>query len=216
MLSKQSILNRITDIGAIAIVRAETPEIAIKIAEACVKGGLPLIEVTFTVPNATLVFNALTKTFSETDLVVGAGTVLDSETARIAILAGAKFIVGPNFDQSIASLCNRYMIPYLPGCMTVTEMIKAMEAGCDIIKLFPANAVGPDYIKTIKGPLPNVNIMPTGGIALERVNAWITSGAVALGIGSDLTAPAKKGDYEGVTKLAKLFVDEVAKARSKK
>ncbi|OHE45176.1 MAG: bifunctional 2-keto-4-hydroxyglutarate aldolase/2-keto-3-deoxy-6-phosphogluconate aldolase, partial [Tenericutes bacterium GWF2_38_8] len=163
---------------------------------------------------ASYVIEALAKTFTKDELIVGAGTVLDSETARIAILAGAQYIVSPGFDLETAKLCNRYQIPYMPGCLTITEMIKAMEAGSDIIKLFPGSAFGPSYVKAVKGPLPQANIMPTGGVSLDNVSEWIKNGVVAVGVGGELTSPAKKGDYEGVTELAKAFVSAVAKARA--
>lgn len=210
---KQEILKRITDVGVVAVVRAETSEAAIRISEACLQGGISAVEVTFTVPDALSVISGLAKRFSPKELLIGAGTVLDSETARAAILAGAQFVVGPNFDPEIAKLCHRYQLPYLPGCLTITEMIHAMEAGCDILKLFPGSAFGPSYVKAVKGPLPQVNLMPTGGVALENVAEWIHNGVVAVGVGGELTAPAKKGDFAGVTRLAEQFVAAVAAAR---
>jgi len=210
---KQDILKRITDVGVVAVVRAENSEAAIRISEACLQGGISAVEVTFTVPDALSVIAGLAKRFSPKELLIGAGTVLDPQTARAAILAGAQFIVGPNFDPEVARLCHRYQLPYLPGCLTVTEIVHAMEAGCDIVKLFPGNAFGPSYVKALKGPLPQVNLMPTGGVNLENVAEWIKDGVVAVGIGGELTAPAKKGDYAGVTRLAEQFVAAVAAAR---
>jgi 2-dehydro-3-deoxyphosphogluconate aldolase/(4S)-4-hydroxy-2-oxoglutarate aldolase len=210
---KQEILKRITDVGVVAVVRAETSETAIRISEACLQGGISAIEVTFTVPDALSVITGLAKRFSGKELLIGAGTVLDSETARSAILAGAQFVVGPNFDPDVARLCHRYQVPYLPGCLTVTEMVHAMEAGCDILKLFPGSAFGPSYVKAVRGPLPQVNLRPTGGVALENIAEWIHNGAVAVGVGGELTAPAKKGDFAGVTRLAEQFVAAVAAAR---
>jgi len=211
---KHEILKRIMDVGVVAVVRAETSESAVLISKACMKGGVSAIEVTFTVPGAANVIEGLSKSFKSEELIVGAGTVLDSETARIAILAGAQYIVSPGFDSETAKLCNRYQIPYMPGCLTITEMIKAMEWGSDIIKLFPGSAFGPSYVKAVKGPLPQANIMPTGGVSLDNVAEWIQNGVVAVGVGGELTAPAKKGDYDKVTDLAKAFVNAVAKARS--
>ena len=213
-MMKHEILKRIMDVGVVAVVRAESAESAVLISKACIKGGVSAIEVTFTVPGASYVIEALAKTFTKDELIVGAGTVLDSETARIAILAGAQYIVSPGFDLETAKLCNRYQIPYMPGCLTITEMIIAMESGSDIIKLFPGSAFGPSYVKAVKGPLPQANIMPTGGVSLDNVSEWIKNGVVAVGVGGELTSPAKKGDYEGVTELAKAFVSAVAKARA--
>ncbi len=211
---KQTILEHLAKTGVVAVVRAETPGEAVKIAEACIQGGVDAIEVTFTVPAAHQVIEALGARFSAKDLLIGAGTVLDPETARIAILAGARFIVGPSFSADTAKLCNRYQIPYLPGALTVTEIVTAMEAGCDVVKLFPGSAFGPSYVKAVKGPLPQVNLMPTGGVTLENTREWIKNGAFAVGVGSELTGPAKKGDFGGVTKLAAAFVAAVAAARA--
>lgn len=214
-MKKFKILSRIADVGVVAVIRAENEEKAIKISEACINGGVPAIELTFTVPGAAECIKTLKNTFPADKLIIGAGTVLDSETARIAILAGAEYIVSPGFDLDTAKLCNRYQIPYLPGCVTITEIIRAMEAGCDIVKLFPGSLAGPSYVKAVKGPLPQVNIMPTGGVSLSNVGDWIKAGVIAVGTGSDLTGPAKHGDYEGVTALAKQFVEAVKNARAK-
>lgn len=214
-MKKYDVLKRITDVGVVAVVRATNSEMAENISAACIEGGIPAIEITFTVPGAENVIKILKDKFDSSELLVGAGTVLDSETARVAILNGAEFIVSPGFDLDTAKLCNRYHIPYMPGCMTITEMITAMEAGCDIVKLFPGSAFGPSFVKGVKGPLPHVNIMPTGGVSLENVHEWVENGVVAVGVGGKLTAPAKTGDYEGVKDLAIKFVDAVKKARNK-
>lgn len=210
---KHEILKKIIEVGVVAVVRAETKEQAIEISSACIQGGVSAIEVTFTVPKAIEVIEGLADAFNSKQLILGAGTVLDSETARLAILAGAQYIVSPAFDLETARLCNRYQIPYMPGCLTITEMIHAMESGVEIIKLFPGSAFGPSYVKAIKGPLPQANIMPTGGVSLDNVHEWIKAGVVAVGVGSELTGPAKKGDYEQITKLAEQFVLAVRKAR---
>ena len=213
MIEKIRTLNKITDVGVVAVVRANSIEEAEKISAACIEGGTSAIEVTFTVPGADKVIASLKEKFSEEELVVGAGTVLDSETARIAILAGAKYIVSPGFDLETAKLCNRYQIPYMPGCMTITEIIKAMEAGADVIKVFPGSAFGPSIIKDFKAPLPQAPIMPTGGVDLENVGKWIKNGCVAVGVGGKLTAGAKTGNYVEVTRMAKLFVEKVKEVR---
>ena len=211
-MKKYEIIKSLIDSGIVAVVRAENAKQAIEISKACLSGGIHAIELTFTVPNADEVIKTLVKEFKD-DMLIGAGTVLDSETARIAILSGAKYIVSPGFDLKTAKLCNRYQVPYMAGCMTITEIITAMEAGVDIVKVFPGSVYGPDFIKAIKGPLPQANIMPTGGVSLDNVDLWIKNGCV--GVGSDLTAPAKHGDYAGVTELAKQFVQKVVEARGK-
>lgn len=205
---KLDTLKRIEDTGIVAVVRAENEEKAKNIAQACMEGGIDAIEITFTVPGAQRVIEGLVEEFGDS-LLVGAGTVLDRETARIAILAGAKFIVSPAFDLDTAKLCNRYQIPYMPGCMTPSEMIKAMEAGVDIIKVFPGSALGPSYIKAIKGPLPQANLMPTGGVSLDNVDQWIKNGCIAVGVGGSLT----KGSKEEITETAKKFVEKIKEAR---
>ena len=172
------------------------------------EGGIDSIEITFTVPGAQKVIEDLVVEFGD-KLLIGAGTVLDSETARIAILAGANFIVSPGFNLETAKLCNRYQIPYMAGCMTVTEMIAAMEAGVDVLKVFPGSAFGPDFIKAIKGPLPQAVMMPTGGVSIDNVDKWIKNGCIAVGVGGNLT----KGSSEDMTNAAKEFVEKVKLAR---
>ncbi|NLM14187.1 MAG: bifunctional 4-hydroxy-2-oxoglutarate aldolase/2-dehydro-3-deoxy-phosphogluconate aldolase [Epulopiscium sp.] len=214
MIPKIETLKRIMDVGIVAVVRAENEEKAEKIAQACIEGGIPAIEVTFTVPRADRVIESLKSKFTKDELIVGAGTVLDSETARVAILAGAEYIVSPGFDLETAKLCNRYQIPYMPGCMTITEIIRAMEAGADVIKVFPGSAFGPDIIKAIKGPLPQAVLMPTGGVSLDNVDQWIKNGCVAVGVGGELTAGAKTGNYELITETAKKFIEKIKQARN--
>ncbi len=212
---KQDVLHKIREVGVVAVIRAESADQAVKISRACVEGGIPAIELTFTVPGAESVLKELAKTFKKEELILGAGTVLDSQTARIAILAGATYIVSPGFDLETAQMCNLYQVPYMPGCLTITEMLNALKSGVDIVKLFPGSAFGPSYVKAVRGPLPDINIMPTGGVSLDNVDEWIKNGVVAVGVGGELTAPAKKGDYEGVRKNAVLFVEAVKRARSK-
>lgn len=213
MISKEKVLTHVKECGLVAVVRAETEEDAIKISDACLKGGCTSIELTFTVPGADKVIAALSKKYPNGEMMLGAGTVLDSETARIAILAGANFIVSPSFNIETAKLCNRYGVPYMPGCATITEVITAMEAGADIVKIFPADLYGPKIIKDIKGPLPQAQMMPTGGVDADNVHEWIKAGVVAVGAGSSLTKGAKTGDYELVTETAKKFIANIKKAR---
>ncbi|MDP4089527.1 MAG: bifunctional 2-keto-4-hydroxyglutarate aldolase/2-keto-3-deoxy-6-phosphogluconate aldolase [Bacillota bacterium] len=214
MLNKLKILNAICETGVVAVIRANSKEQAVEISRACIEGGINAIEVTYTVPGASDVISALKATFKE-KLVLGAGTVLDSETARAAILSGAEYIVSPGFDEGTAKLCNRYQVPYLAGCMTITEIIKAMEAGVDIVKLFPGNAFGPSFIKAVKGPLPQANIMPTGGVSLSNIHEWISAGVVAIGVGGDLMKGYKEFGISKVRENAKMFVDKVKEARER-
>jgi 2-dehydro-3-deoxyphosphogluconate aldolase/(4S)-4-hydroxy-2-oxoglutarate aldolase len=214
-MKKYQILNTLCECGVVAVVRAESEEQAAKIAQSCINGGIKGIEITFTVPGADKVIARLNSEFKKDGLLVGAGTVLEATTARIAILNGADFIVGPNFNNEVAKICNLYQIPYMPGCLSLNEMIEALEAGVDIIKVFPGSAVGPSYIKAIKGPLPQANLMPTGGVSLDNVDEWIKNGVVAVGVGGELTSPAKKGDYNKVEELARLLVQKVKASRGK-
>ncbi|MBN1469215.1 MAG: bifunctional 2-keto-4-hydroxyglutarate aldolase/2-keto-3-deoxy-6-phosphogluconate aldolase [Fusobacteriaceae bacterium] len=208
---KFEILNKIKEVGVVAVIRESNPQEAIKVSKACVEGGIPAVEVTYTVPGASEVIKELKKTIDPSKLLVGAGSVLDSETARTAILAGATYIVSPAFDPETAKLCNRYQVPYMPGCMTITEMVTAMESGCDIIKLFPGSAFGPSFVKAVKAPLPQINIMPTGGVSLENVDEWIKNGVVAVGAGGQLT----NGTYEEIVEKSREFVLKVEEARKK-
>lgn len=216
-MKKYDVLNRVANIGVVAVVRAESTEKGLKISEACINGGVSAIEVTYTVPGAGEIIASLVKTYAgNVDVVIGAGTVLDTETARSAILNGAQFIVSPCFDEEVAKLCNRYQVPYLPGTQTVREVKMALDAGCDVIKVFPGDILGPRFIKDVKGPLPYANLMPSGGVDIDNIPDWIKAGVVCVSAGSSLTAPAKKGDYEGVTELAKKFIQAVKDARSSK
>ncbi len=213
-MDKEMILQKLSDTGLVAVVRAKDAEEAIKISDACLAGGCISVELTFTVPGAHKVIESLAATYNRGEMLLGAGTVLDSETARIAILSGANYIVSPSFDLDTAKLCNRYRIPYMPGCMTIKEVITAMEAGADVIKIFPADLFGPKIIKDIKGPLPQAKLMPTGGVEVSNVHEWIEAGAFAVGAGSSLTKGAKTGDYAQITQTAKQFIEAIKMARA--
>ncbi len=207
-------IQKMVESGVVAVIRAESKEQGIKIIEAVKKGGIKALEITMTVPGAIDIIKELSETYKDEDVIIGAGTVLDPETARMTILAGAKYIVSPSLNIETIKLCNRYRIPIMPGVMTITEAIQAMEAGAEIIKVFPGNVFGPAIIKSFKGPVPQGNFMPTGGVNLENAKEWIEAGAVAIGTGGDLTKGAKTGDYDLVTETAKQFVEAVKKARA--
>ena len=212
---KSDVVKELLDCGVFAVIRANSVEEARKLSVAASDGGIKGLEVTLTVPGALEVIESLAQ--EKTDkFIVGAGTVLDAATARMAILKGAKFIVAPNFDKETCEMCNLYGVPYVAGCFTITEMVNALKAGVEIIKVFPGSAVEPKFLKAIHGPLPQANVMPTGGVNLDNVKEWIKCGAVAVGTGSDLTAPAKTGDYAAVTAKAKEFVRLVKEAREGK
>jgi 2-dehydro-3-deoxyphosphogluconate aldolase/(4S)-4-hydroxy-2-oxoglutarate aldolase len=214
-MRKWEVLQRIADSGLVAVVRAEDPSQAAQIAEALAEGGVGAIEIAFTVPGAADVIKCLSQSESlDGKILLGAGTVLDPETARIAILAGAAYIVSPSLNFDTARLCNRYQVPYLPGAGTLREIVDAMECGAGIIKVFPGESLGPDFIKAVKAPLPQAPLMPTGGVSLENVGAWVKAGCVAVGVGGHLTAGAKTGDFDSVTRAAKAFVARIQEARA--
>ncbi|MGO8983993.1 MAG: bifunctional 2-keto-4-hydroxyglutarate aldolase/2-keto-3-deoxy-6-phosphogluconate aldolase [Terriglobales bacterium] len=211
-LKKTEILGKITASGLVAVIRAENPEQAERIAEACTLGSVAALEITFTVPGASGVIEHLAKK-SAGGILVGAGTVLDPETARIAILAGAQFVVSPALNPATARLCNRYQVPYMPGAGTVREVIEAMECGADIVKVFPGEILGAAFVKAVKAPLPQAQLMPTGGVNLENVADWISAGSVAVGVGGNLTAGAKTGDFASITRIGLQFAQKIKVAR---
>lgn len=212
-MEKLEVLRRLEECGVVAVVRGNSEEEVMKIIDACIAGGIIGIEVTFTVPGAADIIKALAKRYDPKDVLIGAGTVLDPETARAAILAGAQFVVSPCLNADTVKMCLRYQIACMPGAMTIKETVDCLEAGADIVKLFPGNLAGPKMIKNIKGPLPQVRIMPTGGVNAANAGEWIKAGAVAVGAGGDLTAGAKTGDYESITRIAKEMVAAVHEAR---
>ncbi|MBE7048072.1 MAG: bifunctional 4-hydroxy-2-oxoglutarate aldolase/2-dehydro-3-deoxy-phosphogluconate aldolase [Ruminococcaceae bacterium] len=212
-MDKEEVITKICDSGVVAVVRAENAEQAIKIAEACIEGGVPAIELTFTVPGAHHVIEELAKRYTSEQIILGAGTVMDSETARISILSGAQYVVSPYFNLDMVKLCNRYRVACMPGAMTINEVVEAMEAGADVVKLFPGETSGPKMIKAIKGPIPYAKVMPTGGVDVDNVAEWICAGAVAVGAGSALTAGAQTGDYAAITVMGREFIKRIREAR---
>ena len=215
MKDKFKIIEKIHDRGIVAVVRANNGEEALKISEAASKGGVDIIEITMTVPGAVDVIKELTEIYENKaeDIIIGAGSVLDSETARACILAGAEFIVGPSVNKEMINICNKYDITVAAGAMTPTEAVNAMEMGADIIKVFPAGLFGPSIIKAIKGPIPQARLLPTGGVDQSNVKKWIEAGSFAVGAGSAICAGAKTNNYEKVTKDAEEFVKKIEEAR---
>ncbi|MFT8461765.1 MAG: bifunctional 4-hydroxy-2-oxoglutarate aldolase/2-dehydro-3-deoxy-phosphogluconate aldolase [Liquorilactobacillus ghanensis] len=212
-MKKVTILEKIVESGIVAVIRGESPQKAAKTAEAVIKGGVKGIELTFTVPQIDKVIAELSDKYHDSEVAVGAGTVLDATSARIAILAGAEFIVSPSFNIEVAKICNLYQIPYVPGCMTVTEVQTALSYGVDIIKLFPGSVTGSKMINAIHGPLPDVNIMPTGGVSLDNMEDWFKAGAIVVGTGSNLTGAADQDDFETVTTMAEKYTSKLTKLR---
>ena len=212
-MQKHTIFEGIIERGMVGIVRAGSPDAALQIAEACIAGGITALEVAFTTPDTLGVLRTLRERHGD-DVLLGAGTVLDTETARAAILAGAQFIISPGVNVETIALCQRYQVLAMPGAMTPTEIVTALQAGADIVKVFPAEMFGPAYIKALRAPLPQAPLMPTGGVTVENLGEWFASGAVAVGIGSSLSGPGATGDYAAVTARARAFVAKMAAVRS--
>jgi 2-dehydro-3-deoxyphosphogluconate aldolase/(4S)-4-hydroxy-2-oxoglutarate aldolase len=215
-MNKTAKLTLIRDTGVIAIMRAQRADQLIAAADAIRAGGVRVIEVTMTTPGALDVIREAAARYGDA-VLFGAGSVLDPETARAAILAGAGFIVAPTLKVEVAALCNRYSIPVMPGCFTPTEMLTAWEAGADMVKLFPAEIGGPALVKAIRAPLPQLEIVPVGGVDLTTAANFIRSGAAALGVGSSLINQAllDAGDMAELTCRAAAFITEVQKGRQK-
>ncbi|SYX85123.1 bifunctional 2-keto-4-hydroxyglutarate aldolase/2-keto-3-deoxy-6-phosphogluconate aldolase [Paenibacillus alvei] len=219
-MKKMQIIQKIMQEGVVAVLRGETAEEVVAMAEEAIRGGIKVIEITMTVPFALKAIEKLAQTYKwdssdeSTYAIIGVGTVLDAETARAAILSGAQFVVSPFLSAETVTMCNRYRVPVMPGTMTIKEINEALELGADIVKLFPGNLYEPSVIKAIKGPLPQANIMPTGGVSLDNLGEWVKAGAVAVGIGSDLTNEAVKNkDFSLIQKKAAAYVNAYRQAK---
>jgi 2-dehydro-3-deoxyphosphogluconate aldolase/(4S)-4-hydroxy-2-oxoglutarate aldolase len=213
-MSKDRMLSRIAGSGVVAVMRAPSGEMLSDVAEALLAGGVDVIEVTFTVPGAARVLEQVADRLGG-KILLGAGTVLDSETARIALLAGAEFIVAPTVNLEVIRLCQRYDKVVIPGALTPTEVLTAWESGADIVKVFPSELTGPGYLKALHGPLPQVRLMPTGGVNLQTAADFLRAGACALGIGGALVEPkaVAAGDMQRIQSLAQQYVQIVKETR---
>ncbi len=215
-MKKEQILHQIHKVGLVPVLRAPSAEAAIAAAAAIEAGGVPVLEITMTVPYAIEVIAAVAKS-SGGRVLVGAGTVLDAETARACILAGAQFVVSPALNVNTIDLCRRYSIPVIPGALTPTEIVTAWEAGADVVKVFPCSAVGgAKYLAALRGPLPQIELIPTGGVSLSTAAEFIAAGAFALGVGSDLVdiSAVKNGKPEVITENARKYIAVVERARA--
>ncbi len=213
-MSRDSQLRRILDCGIVAIVRAPSERLLVDVAQALFDGGVVAIEITFTVPRAHQVLEQVADRFGE-QIVLGAGTVLDPETARVAVLSGAEFIVSPILNLKVIELCRRYDKLVMPGAFTPTEVLTAWEAGADVVKIFPSEVSGPAYFRALRGPLPQVRLMPTGGVNLQTAADFLQAGACALGVGGALVEPQAiaSGDFGRIRSLASQYVEIVRKTR---
>jgi len=209
-MNKLQQLERITKTGIVAVIRADSGERLADVAEALLAGGVEVMEVTFTVPGAVGVLETVAEKMGDR-VLLGAGTVLDPETARIAILSGAEFIVSPSLNTGVIDLCNRYDKAVMPGALTPTEVVMAWQAGADIVKIFPSDLTGPKYLKALKAPLPQVRMMPTGGVNLDTAAEFLQCGACALGVGGALVekSAVEAGDMTRIESLARQYVQIV-------
>ncbi len=215
-MEKQEVLRRVAEVGVVPVVRASSAEEAMQVIEAIKAGGVDVLEVTMTVPRAVKVIEQLADRYGD-EVVLGAGTVLDAETARACILAGATFVVSPALNIGTVELCRRYSVAVLPGALTPTEVVTAWQAGADVVKVFPCGALGgAKYLKSLKAPLPQIEMIPTGGVSLKTAAEFIEAGALALGVGADLvdTEAVRAGQPEKVTEAARAYVSAVRAARA--
>lgn len=201
-------LNKIKEEGIVAVIRAKNHEEAIGYINACVNGGVKAIEVTYTIPNVVELIKYVCEKYD--DVLVGVGSVLNRKMAKDAIDAGAAYVVSPGFSDEVNTICHEMNILYLPGCMTVTEVMNAMDKGNAMIKLFPGEVFGPKYVKAIKAPIPNVEIMPTGGVSIDNIEQWFEMGVSCVGVGSSLLGA---GSLEDIENLAKEFKSKIANIR---
>ncbi len=215
-MSKQQTMQRIRSLGLVPVVRAASADEAMRAVDAIKEGGIDVLEITMTVPGAVKVIEKLADKYGD-DALVGAGTVLDPETARACILAGAKFVVSPALNLATIAMCARYGVAVMPGALTPTEVLAAWEAGADMVKVFPCNALGgASYIKSLKAPFPQIDLIPTGGVNLKTAGDFLRAGSSALGVGADLvdTKALAAGDAASVTAKAREYLASVAEARN--
>lgn len=216
LLDRQATVKRIEQLGIVAVIRLRDPAKLRAVVDAIVAGGVQALEVTMTVPGAVELIRGLAPTLPE-GFLLGAGTVIDAPTAHAVIDAGAQFVISPVFRRAVIDACHARGVPAAPGCFTPTEILEAHEAGADIVKVFPATTLGPQYIKDVRAPLPQVKLMPTGGVTPDNAGDWIRAGAVAVAAGSSLldAAAIESGHFEVITANARRFVDNVSAARAK-
>jgi 2-dehydro-3-deoxyphosphogluconate aldolase/(4S)-4-hydroxy-2-oxoglutarate aldolase len=214
-MSQDQTLHRILEGGIVAVVRSESPDLLVEVVRALAEGGVTASEITLTVPNAIEVIRKVRDALGNS-IVLGAGSVLDPETARAALLAGAEYIVGPNLNLDVVRICRRYGKVVMPGALTPTEVVAAWEAGADVVKIFPSDLGGPPYIKALRAPLPQVRMMPTGGVDLSTAEAFLKAGACCLGVGGSLVEAkaVAEGDFARLRDLAGQFSSIVRKFRA--
>ncbi len=215
MTDRTATVSAIEASGVVAVLRLKDPASLRAVVDALAEGGVRALEVTMTVPRAIELIAEIAPALPP-EIVLGAGTVLDAPTARAAIAAGARYVVSPVFRTEVVAACRELGAAAMPGCFTPTEILTAWEAGADVVKVFPATALGPGYFRDLRGPLPQLRLMPTGGVSLANAGDWIRAGAVAIGVGTALADPAavEAGRFDEITRRAREFVAAVAAARS--
>ena len=213
-MNRDSHLRHVLDVGIVAVVRSADSTHLVEVIRALAEGGVTVAEVTFTVPNALDVLRQARRSLGD-NVLLGAGTVLDTETCRAALLAGAEFIVAPTLNLDVIRLCNRYGKVVMPGAFTPTEILAAWEAGADVVKVFPADMLGPAFFKAMRGPLPQIRLMPTGGVDLSTAGDFIKAGACCLGVGGQLVEPkaVAERNFDRIRDLARQYVEAVKRAR---
>jgi 2-dehydro-3-deoxyphosphogluconate aldolase / (4S)-4-hydroxy-2-oxoglutarate aldolase len=214
-MSKESQLQQVLDSGIVAVVRSPDSAQLVEVCRALADGGVSVVEITMTVPDALEVLRQVRRALGHR-LLLGAGTVLDPETARAVLLAGAEYVVAPTVNLDVIRLCQRYDRLVMPGAFTPTEILTAWEAGADIVKVFPADVVGPAFFKALRGPLPHVRLMPTGGVDLTTAAAFLKAGACCLGVGGQLVEPraVAEGNFDRIRDLARQYVNVVKQTRA--
>lgn len=202
-------LNIIKREGIVAVIRAKDHDEAKGYINACINGGIRALELTYSIPNVVDLINELR---NDENIILGVGSVLNGKMAKDAIMAGAKYVVSPGYNEEVNTVCKEMDTLYLPGCMTVTEIMHALEKGNNMVKVFPGDVFGPKYVKAVKAPIPHVEIMPTGGVSIDNVEKWFEMGVSCVGVGSSLF---NAGSLEDIEKLAKEFVEKIKNVRSK-
>jgi 2-dehydro-3-deoxyphosphogluconate aldolase/(4S)-4-hydroxy-2-oxoglutarate aldolase len=214
-LDKHADMQRLVDSGVVAVMRGADADTVIEVADALQQGGVTALELTADTPGVMDMLSEVSASFSESETIVGAGTVLDAETARSALLSGAEFVVSPTLEEDVIDVANRYGKLVAPGVMTPTEALRGYEAGADFVKVFPASSLGPGHLSSIKGPLGQIPIMPTGGVSLDNAAEFIDAGALVVGAGSALVDDdaVEAGDFEAITEQARKFSEVIDEAR---
>ncbi len=215
VLSRENVVTEIERAGVVAVIRTKNKAEVRAIVDAIIAGGVRILEITMTVPGAADLIRELSDDLGNT-CIIGAGTVLDKDSAKQVIEAGANFVVSPTYDPQIISLCHNQKIAVIPGCFSPTEILSAWKAGADIVKVFPAGNAGPQYLRDLKGPLPQIKLMPTGGVTIENSGTWIRAGAVAVGIGTALLDPRAiaNRDYLRLTTNARQLLESIDAAKA--